>query len=193
MQDQGAPVATARVVRRLPIDHWFYIGDGHLRHHRLCLGVYILDLTFCEQAQRFLEQSQNRRRKPVATSTVATWRSCIDMHLNPRIGDLTLATINNAVAKNLIANLVGKGLSDKSVVNHFGLVKMVIASAVNEEGEELFPRKWNHEFIELPIVDGNKQRKPVFSSQSIDAMLTKTSMLNFKCLSFFWQLRAASG
>jgi hypothetical protein len=26
MQDQGAPVATARVVRRLPIDRWFYIG-----------------------------------------------------------------------------------------------------------------------------------------------------------------------
>jgi len=26
MQDQGAPVATARLVRRLPIDRWFYIG-----------------------------------------------------------------------------------------------------------------------------------------------------------------------
>jgi len=26
MQEQGAPVATARVVRRLPIDRWFYIG-----------------------------------------------------------------------------------------------------------------------------------------------------------------------
>ena len=26
MQDQGAPVATARVVRRLPMDRWFYIG-----------------------------------------------------------------------------------------------------------------------------------------------------------------------
>src|SRR5207245_11548791 len=26
MQDQGAPGATARVVRRLPIDRWFYIG-----------------------------------------------------------------------------------------------------------------------------------------------------------------------
>jgi len=25
MQDQGAPVATARVARRLPIDRWFYI------------------------------------------------------------------------------------------------------------------------------------------------------------------------
>jgi hypothetical protein len=26
MKDQGAPVATAQVVRRLPIDRWFYIG-----------------------------------------------------------------------------------------------------------------------------------------------------------------------
>jgi hypothetical protein len=26
MQEQGAPAATARVARRLPVDRWFYIG-----------------------------------------------------------------------------------------------------------------------------------------------------------------------
>jgi hypothetical protein len=26
-------------------------------------------------------------------------------------------------------------------------VKMVVASAINEQGEEIHPRKWNHEFI----------------------------------------------
>jgi integrase len=150
----------------------------------------ILDTTFAEQAERFLEQSQNRRRKPVAASTVATWRSCIDKHLNPQIGSLTLASINNGVAKNLVAHLVGEGLSDKSVVNYFGLVKMVVASAVNGEGEELFPRKWNHEFIELPIVDPNKQNKPTVSSENIDSMLAKSDDEQLKMIVV---LAAASG
>jgi hypothetical protein len=40
-----------------------------------------------------------------------------------------------------VAHLVGEGLGDKSVVNYVGLMKMVVASAVNDEGEELFPRE----------------------------------------------------
>jgi integrase len=34
---------------------------------------------------------------------------------------------------------------------------MVVASAVNEEGEELYPRKWNHSFIDLPRTRNPKQ------------------------------------
>src|ERR1019366_3085285 len=38
--------------------------------------------------------------------------------------------------------------------------KMVVASAVNENGEQIHTRKWNHEFIDLPVVDKNKQNAP---------------------------------
>jgi integrase len=150
----------------------------------------VLETTFAEQTDRFLEQSQKRRRKPVAASTVATWRSCIDKHLNPQIGNLTLASIKNGVAKNLIAHLVGKGLSDKSVVNYFGLVKMIVASAVNDEGEELFPRKWNHEFLELPIIDENKQHRPTFSTETLNLILEKTDDAQLQVLAV---LLSASG
>jgi hypothetical protein len=36
-------------------------------------------------------------------------------------------------------------------------VKMVVASALNEEGDPLFPRTWNHEFIDLPRDNSPKQ------------------------------------
>jgi len=32
------------------------------------------------------------------------------------------------------------------------LVKFVVASALDKSGEQMFPRKWNHEFIDLPVV-----------------------------------------
>jgi len=41
------------------------------------------------------------------------------------------------------------------------VVKMVVASAINENGEELYPRKWNHEFLDLPEVKNQKQ--PAFT------------------------------
>ena len=45
------------------------------------------------------------------------------------------------------------------------VAKMVVASAVNENGEQIHTRKWNHEFIDLPIVDKNKQNAPSISCE----------------------------
>jgi hypothetical protein len=41
------------------------------------------------------------------------------------------------------------------------MVKMVVASALNEDGEQLFPRTWNRDFIDLPEI--RSQRQPTFS------------------------------
>jgi integrase len=46
-----------------------------------------------------------------------------------------------------------------------------VASAVNEEGEQLFPRKWNHEFVDMPVVDKSKQNTPHFTSEVIAGIL----------------------
>jgi hypothetical protein len=37
---------------------------------------------------------------------------------------------------------------------------MVVASAVDEQGEEIYARKWNAEFIDLPVVKKEKQNTP---------------------------------
>ena len=42
---------------------------------------------------------------------------------------------------------------------------MVLASAVDEQGDEIYPRKWNHEFIDLPEV--KDQKTPSFTSEEL--------------------------
>jgi integrase len=149
-----------------------------------------LGTTFRQQAEFFIKHAQMRKRAPVAASTVATWQSAIDKHLNPQIGDLPLSNVNNAIGKDVVATMGDKGLSAKSIQSYFMLLKQVIASAVNDEGEEIFPRKWNSEFIELPIVDATEQHRPTFSCQNIETMLTKT---DDKTLRMLIVLAAASG
>jgi integrase len=53
----------------------------------------------------------------------------------------------------------------KTIDNYVPVVKMVVASAVDEEGEEIYPQKWNHEFIDLPVVEKSKQNTPSFSAE----------------------------
>jgi integrase len=46
------------------------------------------------------------------------------------------------------------------------------ASAIGGDGEELYPRKWNHEFIDLPDVAG--QRTPTFTAEEIQQIVLRT-------------------
>ena len=114
-------------------------------------------ITFREQAGIWLEQMKNRKRKPVAPSTLTNWECCLKNWLNPNIGHMALDSIGNLALKNLGATMVRGGLGASAIRSYTNAVKMVVASAVNEEGDALYPRKWNHEFIDLPEDKNPKQ------------------------------------
>jgi integrase len=122
-------------------------------------------VTFHEQAEWWLNHVRSRKRKPIATSTLELWEACLKNWLHPSIGDLPLSEVNNAVLKSVVAKMSEQGLSPKTIDNYVPVVKMVVASAVDEQGEEIYPRKWNHEFIDLPVVEKDKQNTPSFSSE----------------------------
>ena len=126
-------------------------------------------VTFREQAESFLRQKTTSKRKPLKPATLCTWENCLAKWLNPNIGDIPLANINNAVMKQLIAKMAAAGLSAKTIVNYSGLVKLIVASAKSEEGEPLFPRKWDSEFIDLPIV--RDQHQPTFKAETMSSIV----------------------
>src|SRR6202165_202511 len=141
-------------------------------------------VTFREQAVIWLNQLKNRKRNPVAPSTVGNWESHLEKWINPNIGDTPLDAVNNLAVKELVAKMVASGeLGPKSIGNYTQVVKMVVASAVNEHGEEIHPRKWNHEFIDLPVVKKKEQRRPAFTGEVVTQLIASTkkpkySMLN---------------
>ena len=126
--------------------------------------------TFKEQAKCWLQQMKTRKRKPVANATIENWEGCLNNWLNPNIGELPLSEVNNAALKDLVATMSAGGLSPKSIDNYAQVVKMVVASAVDKEGEQIYPRKWNNEFMDIPIVEKAKQNTPCFSSGAMTSL-----------------------
>jgi hypothetical protein len=59
----------------------------------------------------------------------------------------------------------------KSIDNYIGLMKLIVASTIDENGEEICPRKLNHEFIDLPEV--KNQNTPTFTSQQVTDIVAK--------------------
>ena len=127
-------------------------------------------VTFKEHGEAWFTLSKTRKRKPVAESTVQFWRGCLDNWLIPNLGAIPISDVNNGAVKRLVTIMSKAGLSPKTITSYVQVVKAVVASAVNDEGEELFPRKWNAEFIDLPVVDRSKQNTPSFSAEVMSGL-----------------------
>jgi integrase len=126
-------------------------------------------LTFRKQAEWHLEHSQTRKRKPIKPATADGYRSYLDSWLIPYLGDVPVSSVNNLLLKGLVERMVEAGKSPKMVANVVQLAQMVVASAVNENGEQIHPRKWNHGFMDLPEI--KNQRQPVHSSEAMNAIV----------------------
>ena len=130
------------------------------------------------------------RRKSLAPSTLLNWRNCLDEWLNPNLGDLPLDSADNLPVKKLVSVMSEGRLSAKTMRNYVQVVKMVVASAVNEKGKQIHPREWNEEFIDLPVVSKKKQRCPTFSGEVVTGILSKTKKEKYRIM---FALFAAAG
>jgi len=129
--------------------------------------------TFREQLEWFLDHAVNRKRNAVKPATIQNWKNCAEKWLKPNLGDVPLAAVNNTAVKALVSQLHEAELSPKSITNYVGLVKLVVGSAIDENGEQLFPRKWNHDFIDLPVIAA--QHQPTFTPETVTAIVKEAS------------------
>jgi hypothetical protein len=127
-------------------------------------------VTFKEQAESWYPSLADRKRKPVAPSTLVAWKSCLRNWLYPMIGHLPLSEINNAALKRVVAAMSEAGLAAQTIINYTLVLKLVVASAVNTEGEQIYPRKWNHKFVDMPVVVKAEQNTPCFSPEIMSGL-----------------------
>ena len=128
-------------------------------------------LTFGAQAEKWLASLPHRRRRPVKPATVFGWRHALDKWILPTLGKRHLSEVGNGALRELIEVMVEGGLSAKTIVNYSQVPKMVVASALNGEGEQLYPRKWNHDFMGLPIVKQEEQHRPTITEAEINQLI----------------------
>jgi integrase len=135
-----------------------------------------LGTTFKEQAERWFKEVQTRKRRPIKPRTADAWATYLS-YLNAQIGEIPLASVNNLAVKELIAKMASEVKKDKArfcaktITNYVQVVKMVVASAVNDKGEAIYPVKWNHDFMDLPEV--KDQRTPTFAAEEVSTIISK--------------------
>lgn len=135
-----------------------------------------LGTTFKEQSERWFKAMQTRKRKPIKPRTADAWATYLS-YINHQIGTMPLVSVNNLAVEELITKMADETKSSKprfaakTISNYIQVVKMVVASAVNDKGEPIYPVKWNHDFIDLPEVKG--QRTPCFAAEEVEMIVAR--------------------
>ena len=122
--------------------------------------------TFAQQAETYLTAAATRQRHPMRTGTARSYRSYLRAHLLPALGDLDLSAVGNASVRPIIANLSAK-LKPATIQPIFNLIKQIVASDVDENGDQKHPRTWNSEFLDIPVLDSTAQHAPIMARKTL--------------------------
>ncbi len=125
--------------------------------------------TFESQAARWLQEGQLRKLDPIRPRTALNYKSQIETHLNPLIGKLTVDVVGNKAVRDVVASLAARGLSAATIQLNINIIKQIRGSAVNQEGEQLYPYTWNSRFIDAPAIEN--QKRPVQTAQAVQGAL----------------------
>jgi len=134
-----------------------------------------LGTTFKKRAEDWLDQARNRLRNPIKPRTADAWDGYLK-YINAQLGEMPLCEVNNKSVKEFIVKMAAEQkngkprFAAKSINNYVQVVKMVVASAVNDDGEELYPVKWKNDFMDLPQV--REQRTPCFSAAEVESIIS---------------------
>src|ERR1051325_1306023 len=128
--------------------------------------------TFKQQGEWWLKSLAERKRNPLEQTTIDNRRYALDKWLYPFLQDRLLAELNNRTLKELVEKMAEK-LAASSIRDYANIVKAVVASAIDENGEQLFPRKWNDGYIDAPLVE--EQKQPSTTSEGMTKILEKAT------------------
>jgi hypothetical protein len=128
--------------------------------------------TFKQQGEWWLKSLAARKRNPVEQTTIDNRRYALDKWMYPFMGEKLLADLNNRTLKELVEKMSSE-LAASSIRDYVNVVKAVVGSAIDENGEQLFARKWNDEYIDAPLV--GEQNQPSTTSEGMTQILEKAS------------------
>ena len=124
-----------------------------------------------DQWEVYINWLETRKRNPAKGSTISAYRSYARTYILPELGKMELSKLENGAMKKFVAKLAEKNLSPATIAAVTNCVKGIVASAMDDNGNELFPRKWNSSFIDAPPVEN--QKAPIIQSKALQEALER--------------------
>jgi integrase len=131
--------------------------------------------TFRSQYLIWMNELKNRAYDPVAPSTLATFTSCAKTILSVVGPSTPLENFKNAAMARFVQDVRKFEWAPSTLAQHILVIKLIIASAVSEEGELLFERNWSRKIINAARVEPSKQKTPRLTKEDVEQLMRKAA------------------
>lgn len=131
--------------------------------------------TLIQQSAAYLKAIQNSKRNPVSSNTVRIYKSNLKKWIVPTLGMLPVKDVDNRQAKLLVEKMVQAGRKPAMIQNVLAVLVQVIGSAIDENGNKLYPREWNWDYIDAPVVRKKDQNAPVVPGEAVQEAIRHAS------------------
>ena len=126
-------------------------------------------MNFATQGRIHIDRLKIRNRRPIKPASIAAFESYLRNHVVPHIGQVELESFNNGALKSFVQTLIDKKLSPKSITEISAFVRSIVASVLDGNGNRVYTRVWNLDFVDAPPV--RKQRQPTVTKEFLQAIL----------------------
>ena len=141
--------------------------------------------TFHSQYLIWIDELKNRAYDPIAPSTLANFTSCAKTILSIVGPSTPLEGFKNQAMANFVRHAKRFNWAPATLAQHILVIKLIIGSAISDEGEPLFPRTWNRRVINAPRVERSKQKTPVLTKDDVEKLIREADTEQDKILYAF--------
>jgi integrase len=85
------------------------------------------------------------------------------------IGTAELEPFNNGALKAFVQTLIDKKLAPKTITEISAFVRAIVASVLDEDGNQIYRRTWNLDFVDAPPI--TKQHQPTVTKEFLQSIL----------------------
>jgi integrase len=131
-------------------------------------------MNFAEQGHIYIDRLKTRNRRPIKPATAAAFECYLRNHVVPLIGQKELEPFNNGALRDFVQVLISKKLAPKTIAEISAFVRAIVASVLDEDGNQIYPRTWNLDFVDAPPI--TKQRQPTVTKEFLQNILNDTTI-----------------
>jgi integrase len=131
-------------------------------------------MNFAEQGRIYIDRLKTRNRRPIKPATAAAFECYLRNHVVPLIGHTELDSFKNGALKDFVQTLISKRLAPKTIGEISAFVRAIVASVLDSDGNQIYPRTWNLDFVDAPPIA--KQRQPTVSKEFLQNILNDTTI-----------------
>src|SRR5215469_14021220 len=122
-------------------------------------------MNFAIQGRIYIDKLKTRNRRPIKPASAAVFESYLRNHVVPSVGTTELGSFSNGALKGFVQTLIDKKLSPKSIAEISAFTRAIVASVLDSDGNQVYPRTWNQEFVDAPLI--TEQRQPMITKEQL--------------------------